>query len=40
MTVKAKVLSEYLQFLVGRGLINELPLQIENNNGKKNLVTK
>jgi hypothetical protein len=35
MTVKAKVLSEYLQFLVGRGLIDELPLQIEHNNGKK-----
>jgi predicted transcriptional regulator len=28
-------LKEYLQFLVGRGLIDELPLQIENNNGKK-----
>lgn len=26
---------EYLQFLVERGLIDELPLQIENNNGKK-----
>lgn len=28
-------LKEYLQFLVERGLIDELPLQIENKNGKK-----
>ena len=33
-------LKEYLQFLVERGLIDELPLQIKNNNGKKNIVTK
>lgn len=28
-------LKEYLPFLVERGLIDELPLQIKNNNGKK-----
>jgi predicted transcriptional regulator len=28
-------LKEYLHFLVDRGLIDQLPLQIKNNNGKK-----